>query len=335
MKKFRNIFAAVILSSLAFGASACSTEVIPEPEHKAKTTACLIRSTTPVSGTPERQLAADLVEAKIVYGLAVREIKIDQTTSEVSARLLQALQAGCVLMVSANTDFLLPMADFAKAHPNMLALFVGGEINILNQPTNFRWVADDLSGGARLAGFFAAGKSESARVHLFAQGTYFQSRSIQNAFIAGVRDYDQSANTVTETVLIKPGTTTALNSTLSTLDAKDVVGIFGGRSIWESLPVDQTEGPYLIGADLQLGDGSLVFESRVQTSVERSTSKYVLNAVASLLDREVDSDPLYRKPGALKFNTVELRITQPDSLPGSLLEALNAYKQDLISSPSR
>jgi hypothetical protein len=79
----------------------------------------------------------------------------------------------------------------------------------------------------------------------------------------------------------------------------------------------------------------LAFKSRVQVSVERNTSKYLLDAVSSLLDRKIDSDPLYRKPGALKFNTVELRITQPDSLSGPLIEALNAYKQDLISSPGR
>jgi hypothetical protein len=335
MKLYRNILAAAVISGLALSISACTSQVIPEPDHKAKTTACLIRSTVSVSGTPERQLAADLVEAKIVYGLAVREVKIDDATSQVSARLLQALQAGCVLMVSANTNYLLPMADFAKAHPKMLALFVGGEIDIMSQPSNFRWIADDIQVAARLAGFFAAGKSESARVHLFSQGTYFQSASIQKSFIAGVNDYEESTNSVIEAVLIKPGTAQTLNSTLATLGTQDVVAIFGGRSIWDSLPVEQTDGPYLIGADLQLGDSILAFESRVQVSVERNTSKYLLSAVSSLLDRKVSSDPLYRKPGALKFNTVELRITQPDSLPGSLLEAVNAYKQDLISSPSR
>ncbi len=334
MKKFRNVVAALV-TSLTLVVSACSSPVIPEPDHKARTTACLIRSTVLEPGTPEKQLAADLVEAKIVFGLAVREIKIDETTSQASARLLQALQAGCVLMVSANTDYLLPMADFAKVHPKMLALFVGGEIKIINQPANFRWVADDLQGGARLAGFFAAGKSENARVHLFAQGTYLQSKAIQAAFVAGVRDFDESSDTVTETILVKPGTAQTLNKTLATLGSEDVVAVFGGRSIWDSLPLEQTDGPYLIGADLQLGEATLAFESRVQVSVERNTSKYLLSAVSSLLDRKVESDPLYRKPGALKFNTVELRITQPDSLPGSLLVALNAYKQVLISSPSR
>jgi len=122
---------------------------------------------------------------------------------------------------------------------------------------------------------------------------------------------------------------------LEGLDSTEVVSIFGGRSIWQSLPEDQSDGPYLIGADLQLGDTSFFYESRVQVSVERNTSKYLLNTVSSLLDREFASEPLYRKPGALKFNTVDLRITQPDSIDGTLLESLAAYKQELISASNR
>jgi hypothetical protein len=57
----------------------------------------------------------------------------------------------------------------------------------------------------------------------------------------------------------------------------------------------------------------------------------VFSAVLALLDREFASEPLYRKSGALKFNTVELRLTDPESLDGGLLESLNLYKQELLS----
>ncbi|MCX6496211.1 MAG: hypothetical protein NTW23_02640, partial [Rhodoluna sp.] len=93
MIKFRNILAVALVSSLALGLGACSPQDIPDPDHKARTTACLIRSSAQIPGTPEKQLAADLVEAKIVYGLAVREIQIDEKSSQVSSRLLEALQA--------------------------------------------------------------------------------------------------------------------------------------------------------------------------------------------------------------------------------------------------
>jgi basic membrane lipoprotein Med (substrate-binding protein (PBP1-ABC) superfamily) len=335
MKKFRNLTAVLLLSALAVGLGSCTAQVIPPPDHKAKTTACLIRSEVLVPGTPEKQLAADLVEAKIVNGLAVRDILIAEDSEQVPARLLQALQAGCVLMVSANTDYILPLANFAKVHANMLVLFVGGEIKISSQPSNFRWVADDIQGGARLAGFFAAGKSESARVHLFIQDNYFASRAIRTAFRAGVADFDKSAETTTETVILKSGSPNALKDTIAALESTEVMTIFAGRSLWKGLATEQTDGPFLMGADLQLGQSAVTTDSRVKVSVERNTSTYVLNAAANLLDRKFDSEPLHRRSSALKLNTVELRVIEPDSIDGRFLEALSAYRSELIASSNR
>lgn len=333
MIKFRNILAAALVTSLALGLGACSPQDIPEPDHKARTTACLIRSSVQIPGTPEKQLAADLVEAKIVHGLAVREIQIDEKSSQVSSRLLEALQAGCVLMVSANTDYVLPLAEFAKGHPNMLVLFVGGQISISDQPANFRWVSDDIQGGAKLAGFLAAGKSTSSRVFLFVQGNYFKSKDIQAAFIAGAKDYDRESGSSTQVSVVTKSK--ELSAELGTLGSEDVMAIFGGRSIWQDLTWDTNEGAFVIGADIDLGNSGSVLDANVPSSLERNTSKYVLSAVSSLLNREFASEPLYRKPGALKFNTVELRINQPDSLDGALLEALAAYEQQLILSSNR
>lgn len=321
----------MLVSSIAIGVSSCAPEVVTEPDHKAKTTACLIRSSTVVPGTPENQLAADLVEAKIIYGLAAREVKINQRTEQVPARLLQALQAGCVLMVSANTEYMADLAQFAKDHPRMMVLFVGGKISASEQPANFRWVADDALSSARLAGFFAAGKSTSGEVYLFVQPVYAQASSIRASFIQGVKDFDVISQTTSKTVFVRTPTSKVLTTALQNLDSTNVAVIFGGKSIWQSLDEEQSDGPYLIGADLQLGDTTLEFESKVQVSVERNTSKYVFNAVASLLDRQFDAEPLYRKPGALKFKTVELRLTQPESVDGNLLEALANYEQELIA----
>jgi hypothetical protein len=110
--------------------------------------------------------------------------------------------------------------------------------------------------------------------------------------------------------------------------------IFGGKSIWKGVEEEAADRPYLIGADLLLGDTELPFGSRVQVSLERNTNKYVMNAVAALMDRQFSAEPIYRKPAALRFNTVELRITQPEAVEGSLLSALETYRQTLIS-PSK
>ena len=234
-------------------------------------------------------------------------------------------------MVSANTEYMADLAQFAKEHPRMMVLFVGGNISASAQPANFRWVADDALSSARLAGFFAAGKSTSGEVHLFVQPVYAQATSIRTSFIQGVKDFDAISQTTTKTVFVRTPTSKVLTAELQNLDSTNVAVIFGGKSIWQSLDAEQSQEPYLIGADLQLGDTTLEFESKVQASVERNTSKYIFNAVASLLDRQFAAEPLYRKPGALKFKTVELRLTQPESLDGDLLEALAAYEQELIA----
>ena len=335
MRTLRNLFAGLVLLGVTLGASSCAPAEQVKPDVKAKTSACLIRSSTIVPGTPEKQLAADLVEAKIVYGLGVREVKIIDSSEQVPTRLLQALQAGCVLIVSANTNYLNDLAQFASEHPRMIVLFVGGDINAVNQPANFRWVADDGLSGARLAGFFAAGKSTSNRVHLFVQPAYAQGSMLRAAFIQGVKDFDELSGTQTQTVFIETSTSKVLTSKVESLDSTDVGVVFAGKSIWQSLDPEVVGGPFLIGADLQLDGSELPFGTRVQVSLERNTSKYVLNAVASLVDRKFSSDPLYRKPGALKFNTIELRVSQPDSLDGTLLEALETYRQSLLSAENQ
>jgi hypothetical protein len=324
-------FVVGIISVLTLGLSSCTSAVISEPDHKAKTTACLIRSTISVPGTPENQLAADLVEAKIVYGLAAREVKIDDASEQVPTRLLQALTAGCVLMVSANPNYLEDLAQFALEHPRMVVLFVGGEISSETQPANFRWVADDLQSVARIAGFFAAGKSSTNKVHLFVQPVYSQAQQIRSSFILGVKDFDAIEGTQTQTVFVRTASSKTFSSNLTLLEPTDVAALFGGKSIWQSIDPEQEGLPFIIGADLQLGETGSPLEDKVKASVERNTAKHVFSAVLALLDREFASEPLYRKSGALKFNTVELRLTDPESLDGGLLESLNLYKQELLS----
>jgi hypothetical protein len=328
----RIIFVTGIIAVLSLVLSSCSSPVIPEPDHKAKTTACLIRSNTVVPGTPENQLAADLVEAKIVYGLAAREVKIDDSSDQVPKRLLGALQAGCVLMVSANTNYLADLSQFAREHPRMIVLFVGGEISSKSQPANFRWVADDIKGIARMAGFFAAGKSTTGKVHLFVQPIYSQAKQIRRSFTLGVKDFDAIADTKTETVFVGTASSKSFASNLALLDPTDVVAVFAGKSIWQTVGSAEGKFPFIIGADLQVGDTSSPIDLQVGASAERSTARHVFRAASALLDREFASDPLYRKPGALEFNTVQLRLTDAQSAGVALLESLEAYRQELISS---
>lgn len=324
----------VSLLVLAIGLSGCVAKAPPTPEHKVKTTACLIRSSQEVPGTPEKQIATDLVEAKVVFGLNVREVQIEKGSTRISSVLLKALQSGCVLMLSSNMNYVDALAKFAGEHPKMLVLFVGGAIAKINQPSNFRWVADDLLGATKLAGYLAAGKSVSGKVHLLVQPAYYQSKSIETAFRSGVEDFDITDGQSTQVILANIRTAKDLSTELENMDSTDVVTLFAGRSVWRGFPETGVETPFVIGADLQPGT-SIGFAPKVQVSVERNTSKYVLSAASSLLNGKVSSEPLYRKSGALKFGTNELKVLRPDSIDGALSEELASYKKELISNSTR
>lgn len=330
----KRLLAAVAFSTLLISLTSCVSSKPETPDHKAKTTACLIRSANQVPGTPEKQLAADLVEAQVVYGLAVREVEIPVGVTSISTRLLTALQSGCVLMVSADTDYLNDLATFARLHSKMMVLFVGGTIASVDQPANFRWVADDALSGAKLAGFAAAGKSTDEKVRLFIQPSYFQANEIETAFREGVAYFNRVANARVSLVVLKTATAKELKDILVKIDAESVIAIFAGKSVWQGLTSFESTGPIVFASDIQFGDTQTARDSRVIASVERDTALPVLRAVSSLLDRKVSSEPKYRVSQTLKLNLIVLRALDAGVFDGTLTERLNSYRQTLISAKS-
>ena len=330
----KRLLAAVAFSTLLISLTSCVSSKPETPDHKAKTTACLIRSANQIPGTPEKQLAADLVQAQIVYGLAVREVEIPAGVTNISTRLLTALQSGCVLMVSADTDYLNDLATFARLHSKMMVLFVGGTIASVDQPANFRWVADDALSGAKLAGFAAAGKSTDEKVRLFIQPSYFQANEIETAFREGVAYFNRVANARVSLVVFKTATAKELKNVLVKIDAESVIAIFAGKSVWQGLTSFESTGPIVFAADIQFGDTQTARDSRVIASVERDTALPVLRAVSSLLDRKVSSEPKYRVSQTLKLNLIVLRTLDAGVFDGTLTERLNSYRQTLISAKS-
>jgi len=334
MQAIRPIAVGIAISTLLISLSACVSTKTETPDHKAKTTACLIRSVNQVPGTPEKQLAADLVEAQVAFGLAVREVQIPTGVVNISARLLTALQSGCVLMVSANTDYLNDLASFARLHSKMMVLFVGGTLASVDQPSNFRWIADDALSGAKLAGFASAGKSTDDKVRLFIQPSYFQAKGIEEAFRKGVADYNNVANANVGLVVYKATSARDVSSVLKKIPPTSVVAIFAGKSAWQGLTSFESTGTIVFASDIQFGNTQKIRDSRVIASVERATSKVLLRAVSSLLDRKVSSEPKYRVSKTLKFNLIVLRTLDAGVFDGELIERIDAYKKSLISAKS-
>lgn len=311
----------LLVCILGFSSTACSSNKTDGTNHKPATAGCLIKSTKSTPGSPERQLAADLVQAQVVFGIRVRDVEI-AAGEEIMPSLLTALQSGCVFMASGDTRFLDSLASFAKLHPKMMVFFVGGTIAAVDQPSNFRWLADDMSSGAALAGFAAA--ESGNKVLLFIQDGYYQSSTVEAGFRKGVRDYSSISGDRVSLSVSYVSSDKALAKKLQGVVEPSVVSIFAAKSIWAG--ISDYSNLTVIGADLQFGNTRAKFDPALVASVERNSGTLLLRSVSGLLARKFNSSPPFRKPLALKSGLIGLVGLEPASAE------LENYRQSLIDS---
>ena len=319
-KSLTKLSAALVATTLLLGLTSCTPSKTDKVDHKPATAGCLIKSDKPQAGTPEKQLAADLVEAQVVSGIKVREVVIP-TSSNVMARLLTALQTGCVFMLSSEQRYLDSLVSFAKLHQKMMVMFVGGTVPASNQPANFRWLADDVVSGAKLAGYASA--ELGSKVYLVVQDNYFEAELISVAFKIGVREFNAVNSTNVSVEEVQVNSVNDLASKVQAIVEPSVLSMFAGKNYWSALPANTNLT--IVGSDLQFGQTRAKVDSRIVASMERNTSLLVIRAVSSLLARKVNTSPPYRKPFALKSGLVEVRSSNP------LSQGLIDYRQKLIS----
>ncbi len=314
-KSTKRFIALGLIASLSLFLSSCATNKPFKPPHKAATSACLISSKTASPGSPDKQLAADLVEAQVLYGIKVREVLIP-AGANLKSRLLTELQAGCVLLVSGNTGYLDALSSFARIHSKIMVLFVGGQIAEADQPSNLRWVADNPNLAAKLAGFAAVEKGHD--ITLLYTDKYASLNSFINAFMQGVKASEQ-VNASVQVSIQKVSSKSAFKNEVGMLSRPATLVALVDSSYLMS--IDDYTGLEVIGADTQLGQTLVKYDTQVFASTERKTSNYVLSAVASLLARKVSSDPKYRVSGGVN----ELRVT------GTFSDQLQGYLNKLTN----
>lgn len=319
-KSLTKALAVISAATLLIGLTSCTSSKTDTVDHKPATAGCLIKSDKPQAGTPEKQLAADLVEAQVVSGIKVREVVIP-TSSKVMAKLLTALQTGCVFMLSSEERYLDSLVSFAKLHPKMMVMFVGGEVPASNQPANFRWLADDMVSGAKLAGYASAELGE--KVYLFVADNYYQAAEIRKAFKLGVKEFNRVNSKSVGVEEIRVNSVNAFQKKLQLIVEPSVLGLFAGKNYLSGIS-DYTNLT-VVASDIQYGQTRAKLNSKVVASVERNTSLEVIRAISSLLLRKINSDPAYRKPFALKSGLIAVKSIDPAS------QGLNDYRQKLIS----
>lgn len=322
----------LILGSL----SACSANKSEDPTHKARASACLISAAVSVLGSPEQELAYDLVEAKVVYGLNAKEIKVSSgaTDSQIDNLLFTSLKSGCVYFLASDSQISNRLVNFAGNHKYVVALIVGGAAPI-DQRANVRWVADDLASGASLAGFAAAAKAAKVttdNVYLLVQEGYFQEANVISSFTAGVKAFNVSSSRNVDLTVSKVSSSAQARTELKALDAQVVVAVFAGKAIWKVIKQGNTQ--LLIGSNLQLGYSTDV-DVRVFASVERNLSSIVLNTAKDLLDKKFNLDPPLTEKDALINGLIELKPKDDTTFDGATTDLLTVYKAELVAAKTK
>lgn len=318
-------------SLLVASLSGCASSTNETPTHKAKTSSCLVTYKSDVPGSPVNQLANDLVEAKVVYGLNVKEVVVPNNSGseEIQSLLFSSLQGGCAYFLSAEDRLNTEVSLFAAKHQFMVALTVGG-YSPANQPVNVRWVADDLKSGAALAGFAAAAKATNGRVLLVIQDGYFNSDELNKAFRAGVGAFNEKTAAQVSVTKLSASDGNALQQRLTKVDGEVVLALFADNSIWKKLDLSERTGA-VFGSDLQLGNSIGAVDSAVVASVERNYNALVLRVAKDVLDKNFALDPVLMDPVALANGYIELRPLDDTVFDGTTTALLEEYKAVLVA----
>ena len=321
-KSFTRVAVGIISGALLVSLTACTTPTENKPTHKKATSICLIQSEQVKTGSPTKELAANVVEAQVVFGVRARVVEIKPSES-VPARLLKALQDGCVLMASAETAYLDDLTTFARGHSKMMVFFVGGQLAEADQPANLRWFKDDLVLAARLAGFHAAESSQN--ISLIIQSGYDNSSALAKAIADGVSEYEQltgqDRNFSTQRVTNAAG----LKANLQVQLQPELVILLAGPATWKL--VANYPAVKFIGADLQFGESVTNIPENVIGSIERGSRIYLLRTVSALLNRDFANSPPIRSERSITDSLVQLRLpTDPSDLYSNYLAELESQQ---------
>ncbi|NDC19821.1 MAG: hypothetical protein EBZ87_06095 [Microbacteriaceae bacterium] len=272
-----------------------------------------------------------MVEAKVVYGLNVKEVVVPNNSgsSEIQSLLFSSLKGGCVYYLSAEDSLNTEVSLFAAKHQYIVALTVGG-YSPANQPANVRWVADDLKSGAALAGFAAAAKATNGRVLFIIQDGYFNSADLNKAFRSGVAAFNEKADAQVTVTKLTVSKSAALQRRLTNVDGEVVLTLFADTSIWKKLDLSSRTGA-VIGSDLQLGNSIGAVDRAVVASVERNYNALVLRVAKDVLDKNFALDPILMDPKALANGYIELRPLDDTVLDGTTTALLEEYKAVLVA----
>jgi len=335
--------AAAALAVVALALTACGTAPAPSESSGAASDFCA-RMVTNSGGLDDRSFNqaswAGLQQAEEEYGVGA-EVLISNSPTDLEPNVEQAVQSGCGFLLTVGFELAEPTAAAAEANPDIDFAIVDETVDA----PNVKPIVFDTAQAAYLAGYLAAGVSETGVVATFGGGNQPPVTLFMDGFVDGVAAY----NAANGTNVVALGWNKESQDGVFTGDFEDVNK---GRTTTEAfidqgadviLPVAGQVGEGAAAAALDAEGVSIIwvdsdgyetlpseYRPIILTSVLKNTGDAVVEIARSAQDGSFEAEPFV---GTLENGGVDIADYHDlaDRVPADLTAQIDALRERIIS----
>jgi basic membrane protein A and related proteins len=283
---------------------------------------------------------AGLQEAESELGIGA-EVLVSTSESDLAPNVQQAVDSGCGLVLTVGYELAAPTQEQAEANPDIDFAIVDEVV----EGDNVKPIVFDTAQAAFLAGYLAAGVSESGVVGTFGGGNQPPVTLFMDGFVDGVAHYNEVHGTQVEAL----GWDKDAQDGLFTGDFEDVQkGVTTAQGLIEQgadviLPVAGQVGEGAARAAAQAGDALVIwvdadgydvlpaeYRPLVLTSILKNTGDAVVEIARESRDGEFSSDAFV---GTLENGGVDIAPFHEleDRVGADLAAEVDALRESIVS----
>lgn len=337
----RLIIAAALAGTAALTLSACQPAPEPGPGGEAEYCAVMITNSGGLNDRSFNETSwAGLEQAAAQYGI---EADVLVSTSEVDLvpNVEAAIGTGCDFVLTVGWELAPATQEAAEANPEVHFAIVD---EVVEAP-NVKPIVFDTAEAAYLAGYLAAGVTQTGKVATFGGGKQPPVTLFMDGFVDGVAKYNEVHGTSVQAI----GWDKAAQDGLFTGDFEDInKGLVTTQGLIDQgadviLPVAGQVGEGAARAALDSGKALVIwvdadgydvlspeFRPVLLTSVLKNTGDAVVEIVRSSMDDTFTSDPFI---GTLENGGVEIAPYHDlaDRVSAELAAEIDALRADIIA----
>jgi basic membrane protein A len=281
-----------------------------------------------------------LQDAEAEFGIGA-EVLVSTSETDLAPNLQQAVDSGCTFILTVGYELAPATAEQAAANPDLDFAIVD---EVVDAP-NVKPIVFDTAQAAFLAGYLAAGVTQTGKVATFGGGNQPPVTLFMDGFVDGVARY----NEVHGTSVIALGWDKAAQDGVFTGDFEDInKGLTTTQALIDQgadviLPVAGQVGEGAARAALDSGTASIIwvdsdgydvlateFRPVILTSVLKNTGDAVVEIVKSSIDGDFDNTPFI---GTLENRGVDIAPFHDLSakVSAGLAAEIEQLRADIIS----